>query len=161
MIKLIIYVIVTFFLDNILTNINNLNFFVPHLVVSSLIIINIILKDNEKYLILSLIIGFIYDILYYNMPYHIFIFLLLAFIVIIYFKLFKINVFSVLFLTIFIIFIYTFIMFLISIIYLNNNYTPYYFMNYFINSILLNIIFNTISYYLFCNNKSDYLRKKI
>ncbi|MDD5980368.1 MAG: rod shape-determining protein MreD, partial [bacterium] len=151
----------TFFLDNILNNINNLNYLVPHLVVSSLIIISIILKNNEKYLVISLIIGFIYDILYYNIPYHIFIFLLLAFIVIIYFKLFKLNIFSVLILTIFIIFTYTFIMFLISIIYLKNNYTPYYFMSCFINSILLNIIYNIISFCLFCNNKSYYLRKKI
>lgn len=160
MIKLIIYILITFFLDNLLNNLEITNLLFPHLVLSSLIILFIIVKDNKKYLILTLILGFIYDILYNNIPYNIFIFLIIGLIIISYYKFFKTNFINTIFLTVIIIFIYNFLIFLISVIYLNNDYTTSIFINKFINNILLNIIYNTLSYFIFCHNKSYYLSKK-
>ena len=160
MIKLIIYILITFFLDNLFNNIEITNILFPHLVVSSLIIIFILLKDNKKFILLTLILGFIYDILYNNIPYSIFIFLMLGVVIISINKLFKINLINICFLTIIIIFIYNFLIFLISVIYLNNNYVVIDFLTKFKNSILLNIIYNTLSYLIFCHNKSNTLSKK-
>lgn len=160
MIKLIIYILITFFLDNLFNNLEIKELFFPHLVLSYLIIIFIILKDNKKYLILTLILGFIYDILYNNIPYNIFIFLIIGLIIISYYKFFKISFINTILLTVIIIFIYNFLIFLISVIYLNSDYTTSLFINKFINSILLNIIYNTLSYLIFCHNKSNSLSKK-
>jgi len=160
MIKLIIYILITFFLDNLLNDLEITNLLFPQFIVSYLIIIFIILKDNKKYLILTLILGFIYDILYNNIPYNIFIFLILGFIIISFYKLFKINIFNTIILTIIIILIYNFLIFLISVIYLNNNYVVLDFLEKFKDSILLNIIYNTLSYLIFCHNKSNSLSKK-
>jgi len=161
MIKLIIYILITFFLDNLFNNLEiTKNLLFPHLVLSSLIIIFIMLKDNKKYLILTLILGFIYDILYNNIPYNIFIFFIIGLVIISFYKLFKTNFINTILLTIIIIFIYNFLIFLISVIYLNNDYTTYIFINKFINSILLNVIYNSLSYLIFCHNKSYYLSKK-
>ena len=160
MIKLIIYILITFFLDNLLNNLEITNLLFPQFIVSSLVILFIMLNDNKKYLILTLIIGFIYDILYNNISYNIFIFLILGLIIISFYKLFKVNLFNTIILTIIIILIYNFLIFLISVIYLNNDYTTSIFINKFINSILLNIIYNTLSYLIFCHNKSNSLSKK-
>jgi len=51
MIKLIIYILITFFLDNLFNNLEiTKNLLFPHLVLSSLIIIFIMLKDNKSIL---------------------------------------------------------------------------------------------------------------
>ena len=160
MIKLIIYILTTFFLDNLLSNLEITNLLFPHFVLSSLVILFIMLKDNKKYLIFILILGFIYDILYNNIPYNIFIFLIIGLIIISFYKLFKVNLFNTIILTIIIIFIYNFLIFLISVIYLNNNYVVIDFLTKFKNSILINIIFNTLSYFTICHNKSNSLSKK-
>lgn len=160
MIKLIIYILITFFLDNLFNNLEIKELFFPHLVLSSLIIIFIIVKDNKKYLILTLILGFIYDILYNNIPYNIFIFFIIGLIIISFYKLFKINIFNTIILTIIIIFIYNFLIFLISVIYLNNDYVVIDFLVKIKDSILLNVIYNTLLYFIFCHNKSNSLSKK-
>lgn len=160
MIKLIIYILITFFLDNLFNNLEIKELFFPQFIVSSLIILFIMLKDNKKYLILTLILGFIYDILYNNIPYNIFIFLIIGLVIISYYKFFKISFINTILLTTIIIFIYNFLIFLISVIYLNNDYTTSIFINKFINSILLNIVYNALSYFIFCHNKSYYLSKK-
>jgi len=160
MIKLIIYILITFFLDNLLNNLEITNLLFPQFIVSSLVILFIMLNDNKKYLILTLIIGFIYDILYNNISYNIFIFLILGLIIISFYKLFKVNLFNTIILTIIIILIYNFLIFLISVIYLNNNYVVLDFLEKFKDSILLNIIYNTLSYLIFCHNKSNSLSKK-
>lgn len=160
MIKVFIYLLITFFLDNLLNNLNVSGYFIPHLVLSSLIISYLILRDNNKFIVLSLITFFIYDILYFNNFYNIISFLIITYTIIFYFKTHEINILNIIILTIIVIFIYNFIIFLISILYLNNNYEISFFFNKFTHSIIINLVYNILSYYIFCNNKSYFLSKK-
>ncbi len=151
MIKLIIYFLITLFLDNILSN-----FFVFSLFnVCYLIIIYFFLSENH-FLIFSVFLGFIYDLIYLNYPINIFLFLIIGILIIIFYKKFKYNLFNTIIITIIMIIIYNFSLYLVFI----NNFTIYNLIYRIINSILVNIFYIIFSYLIFnMYKKSDYINK--
>ena len=64
MIKIIIVTLISFILENVCSIfiLNNTNFFNVFFVLTSLILFNKLIKDKNNYYILSIVIGFIYDI---------------------------------------------------------------------------------------------------
>lgn len=158
----IIYVIVSFFVDNLLANYfnyNTLSYLMVDIVISILVILYF--RNNLKtYLVFCVVIGFIYDLLYYDIPFNIIIFLIIGLIIKLFFDYFKKNIVNVVVVTCLVIFIYNFFLFLISVIYYKSGYVMTDFINKFTHSLIINIIYNVISYILLCRKVSMKIIKK-
>ncbi len=147
----IITIIVSFILDGIISNFISLDSYLkPLFTVVSLIIIYPFLHNKQnEYLKIAFITGILYDIIYTNTIFlNAIIFILLAFTII------KINVFitnnfiNVGFISLFIVIIYKIVNFFILVIigYLNLNFNVL--LNSIIKSLLLNILYTVVAYFI-------------
>ena len=105
------YIIITFFLDNLLNNIlpytyNNLSMFTPMLVVVSLVMNYFLIKNKIIYLIVATILGFVTDLLYNSIFLNFYLYLFLALIITFFYHQRKTTIINFLLLTIVIIIIY-------------------------------------------------------
>lgn len=140
-----LYIIITFFLDYFLSNwVTSFNLFYPLLLVSSLSFMYPLLKDKSKYIYLIIILGFIYDLLYYNLPVNLFIFFIISLLTSLFYAKYKPNLINILIMTTITIITYSFLISLVSFKF--NVYNLLYKIG---NSLLLNLIFIMLSYFLF------------
>ena len=153
MIFQVVIVIISFFLDGILTNflpymINDLSLFTPYFTIVSLIIICPFFKKQiNKYYILVGIVGFLYDLFYTNLLFaNTIFFLLLALIIVYLYKKLESNMLTTLFFIILIIVIYHLIyaisLLVFNVVPININNILYLIGN----SLILNIIYGEILY---------------
>lgn len=164
MITTIIYIIITFSLDNFFNNItlfnfNRLSIFFPMLVISSLIIIYL-LTNKKTFVLLSIIVGFIYDMFYSPIPINTILLFVISLLIIKNIDINKINIFKVLLISVgTIIFYDTFFFLYLNIVGYSNLvlYDLYYKI---INSLVLNIIYITISYLIIFGRKISTNKKK-
>lgn len=152
-----IYIIITLFLDNILSNIlpysyQNATLFFPMLMIVSLAILYFLIKDNFVFIMISAFLGLLYDFLYNDFFISVFIFILLSLIIIAFYRKRNLNIFNILFCSIIILIVYdTCFFFTLATL----NYGTYTMTNllYKIScSLSLNIIYALISYLIL--NKS-------
>jgi len=115
-----IYIIIVLFIEILLNNIinmtfSNLTYMTPLLLVASLNIIYIISKNNKHFIIFSIIIGMLYDILYTNyFLINIIFFLLASFVIMKYYTNRKINFFDIAFMSVVLVAMYDIYLFLIT-----------------------------------------------
>ena len=153
MIFQIVIVIISFFLDGILTNylpymINDLSLFAPYFTIVSLIIICPFFKKQiNKYYILVGIIGFLYDLFYTNLLFaNTIFFLLVAYIISFLYKKMALNLVTNIFLLILSLFIYHAIFVLCLFIFNVVPITYDKFLYLILHSIILNVIYGEILY---------------
>ena len=153
MIFQIIIVVISFFLDGILSNflpymMGDLSLFTPYFTLISLVIIYPFFKKKDKdYYILVGITGFLYDLFYTNLLFtHAIFFLLIGLIVSFIYKKMELNLLTNLFLTILVIVIYQTIfslsLFIFNVVPVSIESTLYLIYN----SLILNIISGEILY---------------
>ena len=153
MIFQIIIVVISFFLDGILSNflpymMGDLSLFTPYFTLISLVIIYPFFKKKDKdYYILVGIAGFLYDLFYTNLLFtHAIFFLLIGLIVSFIYKKMELNLLTNLFLTILVIVIYQTIfslsLFIFNVVPVSIESTLYLIYN----SLILNIIYGEILY---------------
>ncbi len=153
MIFQIIVVIISFFLDGILSNflpymLGDLSFFTPYFTLISLVIVYpYFIKKEKKYYILVGIIGFLYDLFYTNLLFtHAIFFLIIGLIVSLICKKMQLNLLTNLFINFLIIIIYQVIfalcLFIFNVVPVNIENTLYLIGH----SLILNIIYGEILY---------------
>ena len=154
MIISIIYLIISFILDNFMSNIfpstlNNISYFTTIYIIISFVIIYPYFNNEKKYYILIIIFGILFDILYTGT----FIFNLVLFIVIgIVIKLlnniFPFNVFTTNIISIIVVSTYHILSFIILSLVGNIGYDFMLLINIIVHSILMTIIYTSISYFV-------------
>lgn len=168
MLASIIIMFISLILDGILTNflpylVSDLSIFTPMLTVIGIFIVYpYFYKNNKKYFIFSFICGVIYDLFYTNL-YVVdgIIFLLIAFVTVKINKNIQVNVFSILYQAILAIILYEVSLALIFVIF---NVVPITFLGVLYkisHSILLNVIYAFILYFILKNFTVKYFKRGI
>ena len=127
---------------------------------SSIISLVVLYKPNSKKenLIISVIIGLLYDIFYSNLFINIFLFLIISLLINYYFEIKKYNLKNVIIISLFIIFTYNTICFLILKIVNINTYSYIYFISNLFYIYIVNTIYTSLLY-LFINIKNKNIIK--
>ena len=127
---------------------------------SSIISLVVLYKPNSKKenLIISVIIGLLYDIFYSNLFINIFLFFIISLLINYYFEIKKYNLKNVIIISLFIIFTYNTICFLILRIFNINTYSYIYFLSNLFYIYIINTIYTSLSY-LFINRKNKNIIK--
>lgn len=159
---IIINILISFFLQSILTNFISLNtkFLNPLFVLSSLILICPYFKNNYKYYITALLMGFSYDALFSALPFqNAFVFVLLSYIIRFLYKNFRENFLSIHIFQFIIIFFYRVFDYLLLIMIEDYDFTINNFNKILLSSFLLNMIYITVLYFIM-NYITKILEKK-
>lgn len=142
--------VLAFILDGIISIFIDLNsIFIPLLTIMSMIIIYPYFQRPYKYFRYCAILGFLYDIAYYNTVfYNFFIFILLAFLITFFYYIFSNTALTSSFLSITIVFAYRLINIVFSYLFKNTSFSFKLFFRNFYSSVFINVIFVIIFYYL-------------
>lgn len=146
--KVFLFLLFTFFLDITFNLYININLLYPMFTLSSLIILYFLIKNKNNYLILSIILGFIYDLIYSSTFINTVLFFIISLIIKNIFNK-NISIIKILFTLLTIIFIYDLSLFLYVVIV--NKYS--YSLNIFLNKYLSSLIINFIYIIIFCRKK--------
>lgn len=146
--KVFLFLLFTFFLDITFNLYININLLYPMFTLSSLIILYFLIKNKNNYLILSIILGFIYDLIYSSNFINTVLFFIISLIIKNIFNK-NISIIKILFTFLIIIFIYDLSLFLYVVIV--NKYS--YSLNIFLNKYLSSLIINFIYIIIFCRKK--------
>lgn len=144
-----IILILSFILDGVLSLIFpfNTNLFVSTFSLLSLIFIYPFIKENKNYIIISFIFGLIYDITYTNtILLNGFIFLLISFIIIKLYKIFTMNIFNMIIISICLIISYRTMTYLFLLIVSNNLFDIKNLFESIYSSLILNVIYIIFNY---------------
>lgn len=150
-----IILIISFLLDGILSNfipymVGDLSLFSPLLTIVSLIIIYpLFKKNNKKYYIIAFITGILYDLFYTDLLFfNAFIFLLLAFFIVLLYKFIKVNFLTIILYTLVIITLYESVVGVVMIIFNVVSISIESLLYKIENSLLLNIVYSEVGYLL-------------
>ncbi len=161
----IVIIVISLILDGLLSNflpfmVGSLSFFTPLFTVMSIFLIYPFFKKKEKrsYFMMIGIAGIIYDLLYTNLLFfHALIFLVLGGVVVLLYRYLDINFFMVLIEAVIIVFLYqgltTFLFFIMSVV-------PVHFSDFLYlveHTLLINIIYTEIVYFITCLLPKKYL----
>lgn len=152
---MIIYPFISLLLDGITSNVK-VSFLLPLFSILSIIIIYPFFKDKFKYFLLCGLLGLLYDILYSDIfIQYLIIFTIISFIIHLFNKLLVYNILNVLILSIVTIIFFRLITYIFYLGFNNGSFSFLLFIESIYNSLLINIIYILLSYYLF-----DYLNFK-
>lgn len=152
MIISIIYLIVSFLLESVMSNIfpstlSNISYFTTIYTIISLVIIYPYFNNEKKYFILIIVFGILFDILYTSTIFiNTFIFILIGILTKILYNLFPENIFMTNIISYINIIIYHILTFIILTLTGYNNYNIILLLNIIIHSIIMTIIYTSISY---------------
>lgn len=146
--KVFLFLLFTFFLDITFNLYINIKLLYPMFTISFLIILYFLIKNKNNYLILSIILGFIYDLIYSSVFINTVLFFIISLIIKNIFNK-NISIIKILFTFLIIIFIYDLSLFLYVVIV--NKYS--YSLNIFLNKYLSSLIINFIYIIIFCRKK--------
>lgn len=155
MIIAIIYVVISFLIDGIVSNYTSINLVDPSYLrtiytVISLVIIYHYFENQKKYLYITIITGIIFDIVYTNtFLLNVFIFLIIYIILNLLDYLISNNIFTINIKSIITIIIYHVLTYIILLMVNYNDYTIDLLFTIIVRSIIMTIIYTTISYILF------------
>lgn len=145
---IILLTLFTFILDITFNLYINIKLLYPMFTISFLIILYFLIKNKNNYLLYSIVLGFIYDLIYSNIFINTILFLIISLIVKNIFNK-NISIIKILFTLLTIIFIYDLSLFLYVVIVNKYLYSINIFINKYISSLIINFIYITI----FCRKK--------
>lgn len=145
---IILLTLFTFILDITFNLYINIKLLYPMFTISFLIILYFLIKNKNNYLLYSIVLGFIYDLIYSNIFINTILFLIISLIIKNIFNK-NISIYKIIFALLTIIFIYDLSLFLYVVIV--NKYL--YSLNIFLNKYLSSLIINFIYIIIFCRKK--------
>ncbi len=145
---IILLTLFTFILDITFNLYINIKLLYPMFTISFLIILYFLIKNKNNYLLYSIVLGFIYDLIYSNIFINTILFLIISLIIKNIFNK-NISIYKIIFALLTIIFIYDLSLFLYVVIV--NKYL--YSINIFINKYISSLIINFIYIIIFCRKK--------
>lgn len=145
---IILLTLFTFILDITFNLYINIKLLYPMFTISFLIILYFLIKNKNNYLLYSIVLGFIYDLIYSNIFINAILFLIISLIIKNIFNK-NISIYKIIFTLLIIIFIYDLSLFLYVVIV--NKYL--YSINIFINKYISSLIINFIYIIIFCRKK--------
>lgn len=145
---IILLTLFTFILDITFNLYINIKLLYPMFTISFLIILYFLIKNKNNYLLYSIVLGFIYDLIYSNIFINTILFLIISLIIKNIFNK-NISIYKIIFTFLIIIFIYDLSLFLYVVIV--NKYL--YSINIFINKYISSLIINFIYIIIFCRKK--------
>lgn len=145
---IILLTLFTFILDITFNLYINIKLLYPMFTISFLIILYFLIKNKNNYLLYSIVLGFIYDLIYSNIFINTILFLIISLIIKNIFNK-NISIYKIIFTLLTIIFIYDLSLFLYVVIV--NKYL--YSINIFINKFISSLIINFIYIIIFCRKK--------
>lgn len=154
MIISIIYLIISFLLEGIMSNIfpstlSNISYFTTIYTIISLVIIYPYFNNDKKYFILIIVFGILFDMLYTSSIFiNTFIFIIIGIVTKILYNIFTENVFMTNIISYIGIVIYHVLSFIILLIVGYNDYNIMLLFNIIIHSIFMTIIYTSISYFI-------------
>lgn len=154
MIISVIYLIISFLLEGIMSNIfpstlSNISYFTTIYTIISLVIIYPYFNNDKKYFILIIVFGILFDMLYTSSIFiNTFIFIIIGIVTKILYNIFTENVFMTNIISYIGIVIYHVLSFIILLIVGYNDYNIMLLFNIIIHSIFMTIIYTSISYFI-------------
>lgn len=154
MIISIIYLVISFLLEGIMSNIfpstlSNISYFTTIYTIISFVNIYPYFDNDKKYYLLILIFGILFDVLYTSTFFiNIFIFIIIGIIIKLLYNLFPENIFMTNIISYICIIIYHILSFIILVIVGYNDYNIMLLFNIIIHSIFMTIIYTSISYFI-------------
>ena len=154
MIISILYLVISFLLEGIMSNIfpstlSNISYFTTIYTIISFVIIYPYFDNDKKYDLLILIFGILFDVLYTSTFFiNIFIFIIIGIIIKLLYNLFPENIFMTNIISYICIIIYHILSFIILVIVGYNDYNIMLLFNIIIHSIFMTIIYTSISYFI-------------
>ena len=154
MIISILYLVISFLLEGIMSNIfpstlSNISYFITIYTIISFVIIYPYFDNDKKYYLLILIFGILFDVLYTSTFFiNIFIFIIIGIIIKLLYNLFPENIFMTNIISYICIIIYHILSFIILVIVGYNDYNIMLLFNIIIHSIFMTIIYTSISYFI-------------
>lgn len=154
MIISILYLVISFLLEGIMSNIfsstlSNISYFTTLYTIISFVIIYPYFDNDKKYYLLILIFGILFDVLYTSTFFiNIFIFIIIGIIIKLLYNLFPENIFMTNIISYICIIIYHILSFIILVIVGYNDYDIMLLFNIIIHSIFMTIIYTSISYFI-------------
>ena len=154
MIISILYLVISFLLEGIMSNIfpstlSNISYFTTIYVIIAFGIIYPYFDNDNKYYLLILIFGILFDVLYTSTFFiNIFIFIIIGIIIKLLYNLFPENIFMTNIISYICIIIYHILSFIILVIVGYNDYNIMLLFNIIIHSIFMTIIYTSISYFI-------------
>lgn len=147
---MIAIIIISFILEGVLTNIINMNLILlPLFTIVSLVITYPYIKNNYKFIIISIIIGLLYDIAYTNSLFiNTFTFTLCSLLIIFIDKFIKESFIGRMFINIFMIIIFKTLSYLLLFIFSFIKFDYNILINGIISSLILNIIYGLLLYFI-------------
>lgn len=154
MIVSIIYLIISFFLENFMSiifpsTLSSISFFTTIYTVIGLVILYPYFSNHKKYYLLVIIFGILFDILYTStFILNLIIFLIVSFVIKILYDILSENVFMTNLISVVAIILYHLLSFVILSIFGSINYDFMLLINIILHSILMTIIYTSISYFV-------------
>lgn len=154
MIISILYLVISFLLEGIMSNIfpstlSNISYFTTLYTIISFVIIYPYFDNDKKYYLLILIFGILFDVLYTSTFFiNIFIFIIIGIIIKLLYNLFPENIFMTNIISYICIIIYHILSFIILVIVGYNDYDIMLLFNIIIHSIFMTIIYTSINYFI-------------
>ena len=154
MIISIIYLVLSFILDNFMSNIfpstlNDASIFTTIYIIISFVVIYNYFDNDKKYFILLIIFGLLFDMLYTGtFIFNVVLFLCIGIFIKILNNIFPINIFTINIISLFSICLYHIMSFIILSLVSNIDYSFMLLINIIIGSILMTIIYTSISYFV-------------
>lgn len=154
MIISILYLVISFLLEGIMSNIfpstlSNISYFTTIYTIISFVNIYPYFDNDKKYYLLILIFGILFDVLYTSTFFiNIFIFIIIGIIIKLLYNLFPENIFMTNIISYICIIIYHILSFIILVIVGYNDYNIMLLFNIIIHSIFMTIIYTSISYFI-------------
>lgn len=154
MIISILYLVMSFLLEGIMSNIfpstlSNISYFTTLYTIISFVVIYPYFDNDKKYYLLILIFGILFDLLYTSTFFiNIFIFIIIGIIIKLLYNLFPENIFMTNIISYICIIIYHILSFIILVIVGYNDYDIMLLFNIIIHSIFMTIIYTSISYFI-------------
>ena len=154
MIISILYLVISFLLEGIMSNIfpstlSNISYFTTIYTIISFVIIYPYFDNDKKYYLLILIFGILFDVLYTSTFFiNIFIFIIIGIIIKLLYNLFPENIFMTNIISYICIIIYHILSFIILVIVGYNDYNIMLLFNIIIHSIFMTIIYTSIRYFI-------------
>ena len=154
MIISIIYLIISFILDNFMSNIfpstlNNISYFTTIYIIISLVIIYPYFSNEKKYYLLVIVFGLLFDILYTGtFIFNLVLFLVISMVIKLLNNIFPFNVFTTNFISVIAIGIYHILSFIILSLVSSVGYDFVLLINVIVRSVLMTVIYTSISYFV-------------
>lgn len=150
----VIYLIISFILDNFMSNIfpstlNNISYFTTIYIIISLVIIYPYFVNEKKYYLLVVVFGLLFDVLYTGtLIFNLVLFLVISIIIKLLNNIFPFNVFTINIISIISICIYHILSFIVLSLVSGISYDFMLLINIILHSVIMTIIYTSVSYFV-------------